>query len=66
MFPFFQIFQAVVCVVLGLVFDINKVDQQKSAEIINNISLSMSIIVVTLNVVLSVFDIKNSSDKKVI
>lgn len=62
----FQIFQAVVCVVLGLVFNINKVDQQKSAEIINNISVSIAVIVVTLNVVISAFDIKNTSDKKVI
>lgn len=53
-----------VCVVLGLVFDINKVDQQRSADIINNVSLSIAVIVVTVNVVLSAFDIKNSVDKK--
>lgn len=62
----YQIFQAVVCVVLGLVFDINKVDQQKSADIINNVSVSIAVVVVTLNVVISAFDIKNSSDKKTV
>lgn len=63
---FHQIFQAVVCVILGLVFDINKVDQQKSADIINNVSVSIAVVVVTLNVVISAFDIKNSSDKKTV
>lgn len=63
---FYQIFQAVVCVILGLVFDINKVDQQKSADIINNVSVSIAVVVVTLNVVISAFDIKNSSDKKTV
>lgn len=66
MFFFHQIFQAVVCVILGLVFDINKVDQQKSADIINNVSVSIAVVVVTLNVVISAFDIKNSSDKKTV
>lgn len=51
--------QAVVCIVLALVFDINQVDHQKSAEIINNVSLSIVVVVVVINVVISAFDIKS-------
>lgn len=49
--------QAVVCVILGLIFDINQIDDQKKAEIINNVSLAISIIVVAINVLISVFDV---------
>ncbi|XP_055310384.1 ninjurin-1-like [Sitodiplosis mosellana] len=52
-----QVVQAVVCVVLGLIFDINHVDDQKKAEIINNVSLAISIVVVAINVLISVFDV---------
>lgn len=55
---YFQVIQAVVCVVLGLVLDINKVDQQQSAHYINNIGLSIVIVVVVINVIISAFDIK--------
>lgn len=58
-----QILQAIVCIVLGLIFDINKVNEQKSADIINNVSLSIAVIVVALNVVISAFDIKGNSEK---
>lgn len=44
--------------VLGLILDINKVDQQQSANIVNNIGLSIVIVVVVINVVISAFDIK--------
>lgn len=53
-----QVLQAVICVILGLILDINKVDQQKSANIVNNISLSIVIVVVVINVIISAFDIK--------
>lgn len=46
--------QAIVCIILGLIFDINKVDQQKSAEIINNVSLAISVVVVAINVLIGV------------
>lgn len=56
----FQVAQAVVCVVLGLIFDINQIDDQKKAEIINNVSLAISIVVVAINVLISVFDVISS------
>lgn len=62
-FQFLQILQAIVCIILGLIFDITKVDDQKSANIINNVSLAIAVIVVALNVVISAFDIKAISDK---
>lgn len=46
------------CVILGLIFDINQVDHQKGAEIYNNIALSIVILVVAINVVISAFDMK--------
>lgn len=46
-----------VCVILGLIFDINQIDDQKKAEIINNVSLAISIVVVAINVLISVFDV---------
>lgn len=51
-----QVLQAVVCVVLALIFDINQVDHQKAAEIINNISLAIVIVIVAINVIINVFD----------
>lgn len=51
-----QVLQAVVCVVLALIFDINQVDQQKAAEIINNISLAIVIVIVAINVIINAFD----------
>lgn len=51
-----QVLQAVVCVVLALIFDINQVDHQKAAEIINNISLAIVIVIVAINVIINAFD----------
>lgn len=53
-----QVLQAIICLVLGLILDINNVNQQRAAEITNNIALSIVVIVVTINVIISAFDIK--------
>lgn len=53
---YIQVLQAVVCVVLALIFDINQVDHQKAAEIINNISLAIVIVIVAINVIINAFD----------
>ncbi|KAJ6640732.1 Ninjurin-2, partial [Pseudolycoriella hygida] len=34
-----QILQAVLCLILGLIFDLNKIDEQRSANICNNIGV---------------------------
>lgn len=53
-----------VCVILGLIFDINNVDQQRAANIVNNIGLSIVIVVVVINVVISAFDIKSMESRR--
>lgn len=59
-----QLLQSILCIVLGLIFDINKVDQQKSANIVNNVGLSIVIIVVVINVMISAFDIKAIENRR--
>lgn len=54
--------QVIICVVLGMVLDINKVEEQRKANICNNISLVIIVVVVALNVVISAFDIKSSPE----
>lgn len=56
---YFQVLQAVVCIILGLVLDISKVSDQKRAIIVNNVSLVIAVIVGAMNVVISAFDIKS-------
>lgn len=56
--------QAVVCVILGLILDINNVDQQRAANIVNNISVSVVVVVVVLNVIISAFDIKSIESRR--
>lgn len=59
-----KVLQAILCVLLALILDINQIDQQKAAEICNNMSLAIVIVVVALNVVISSFDIKNGDTIK--
>lgn len=52
----------ITCLVLGLILDITKVDEQHKANIINNISVIIIVVVVALNVVISAFDMKTAPD----
>lgn len=58
-FANFQVIQAIVCVVLGLILDINNVAQQKIADICNNVCLTIIIVTVAINVIISAFDLKD-------
>lgn len=57
----FQLIQVILCGILGLIFDINKVDEQRKADILNNVSITIIAIVVVINIVISAFDIKSIS-----
>uniref|UniRef100_A0A6M2DU88 Putative product n=1 Tax=Xenopsylla cheopis TaxID=163159 RepID=A0A6M2DU88_XENCH len=56
-----QCLQGIACIILGSALDINKIQQQDTANIGNNICLSLNIITVVINVVLSAFDMKYDS-----
>uniref|UniRef100_A0A1B0ES74 Putative conserved plasma membrane protein n=1 Tax=Lutzomyia longipalpis TaxID=7200 RepID=A0A1B0ES74_LUTLO len=53
-----QVIQAVVCVVLAMVLNINNVNEQKAADICNNICVAIIIVTVAINVIISAFDLK--------
>lgn len=59
----FQVLQACVCIILGLILDISNVNHQKRAQIVNNVSLAIAVVVVTMNVIISAFDIKYISEE---
>ncbi|XP_055699694.1 ninjurin-2-like [Phlebotomus papatasi] len=60
-----QVIQAIVCVVLGLILDINNVDQQKIADICNNVCLTIIIVTVAINVIISAFDLKDDGTRHI-
>uniref|UniRef100_A0A8W7Q0I1 Ninjurin 2 n=1 Tax=Anopheles coluzzii TaxID=1518534 RepID=A0A8W7Q0I1_ANOCL len=62
LFPLWQIFQALLIIVLAVVFDINKVEEQKRTDIVNNILIAFTVISVVVNVIISAFDMKSQTD----
>ncbi|CAD7083757.1 unnamed protein product [Hermetia illucens] len=44
-----QVIQAIICIILGLVLNINQVDEQKAADIVNNICLCVVVLIVAVN-----------------
>lgn len=59
---FTQVLQAIIILVLGILFDINKPDQQRKAEKINNLLVAITVLTVVINVIISAFDIKDASN----
>uniref|UniRef100_A0A182W3V2 Uncharacterized protein n=1 Tax=Anopheles minimus TaxID=112268 RepID=A0A182W3V2_9DIPT len=57
-----QLFQALLIIVLAVVFDINKVEEQKRSDIVNNVLIAFTVISVVVNVIISAFDMKSQSD----
>ncbi|XP_049540224.1 ninjurin-2-like isoform X2 [Anopheles darlingi] len=57
-----QLFQALLIVVLAVVFDVNKVEEQKRSDYLNNILTGITVISVVVNVIISAFDMKSQSD----
>ncbi|XP_063696167.1 ninjurin-2-like [Culicoides brevitarsis] len=57
-----QVLQAIIILVLGILFDINKPEQQRRAEKINNVLVSITVLTVVINVIISAFDIKDATN----
>ncbi|XP_035794836.1 ninjurin-2-like [Anopheles albimanus] len=57
-----QLFQALLIIVLAVVFDVNKVEEQKRSDYLNNILIGITVISVVVNVIISAFDMKSQSD----
>ncbi|XP_035903470.1 ninjurin-2-like [Anopheles stephensi] len=57
-----QLCQALLIIVLAVVFDINKVEEQKRSDIVNNVLIAFTVISVVVNVIISAFDMKSQSD----
>lgn len=57
-----QVFQAVMIIILAVVLDINKVEQHRKSDILNNILIIFTVISVVINVIISAFDMKTQND----
>ncbi|XP_065086028.1 ninjurin-2-like [Ochlerotatus camptorhynchus] len=57
-----QVFQAVMIIILAIVLDINKVEQHKKSEILNNLLIIFTVISVVINVIISAFDMRSQGD----
>ncbi|XP_037913384.1 ninjurin-2-like isoform X1 [Hermetia illucens] len=57
-----QVIQAIICIILGLVLNINQVDEQKAADIVNNICLCVVVLIVAVNVIISGFDMRATDE----
>jgi Ninjurin len=53
--------QAIIIVILGIVFDINNTAEQKKADIINNLLVAITAISVVINIIISAFDMRETS-----
>ncbi|XP_065091563.1 ninjurin-2-like [Ochlerotatus camptorhynchus] len=56
-----QILQAIIIIVLGTLFNINKLEEQRKSDIINNVLICVSVVSVVINIIISAFDMKNQS-----
>jgi hypothetical protein len=54
--------QAIIIVILGIVFDINNTEEQKKANIINNVLVVITTVSVVINIIISAFDMRESSN----
>ncbi|XP_062559420.1 ninjurin-2-like [Armigeres subalbatus] len=57
-----QVFQAVMIIILAIVLDINKVEQHRRSDILNNVLIIFTVISVVINVIISAFDMKTQND----
>lgn len=60
-----KVIQVILCFILGLILDINKIDEQRKAEIINNTGVSIIVIIVVINIVITAFDVKAIDNQNV-
>ncbi|CAH1998300.1 unnamed protein product [Acanthoscelides obtectus] len=57
-----QVLQAILCVLLGSRLDINKENHQENANKANNVILCLNILVMATNILISAFEMKESTD----
>ncbi|XP_053689278.1 ninjurin-1-like [Sabethes cyaneus] len=57
-----QVFQAVMILLLAVVLDINKTEEHRKTDILNNILIMFTVISVVINVIISAFDMKTQGD----
>ncbi|XP_058827196.1 ninjurin-2-like [Topomyia yanbarensis] len=57
-----QVFQAVMIIILAIVLDVNKVEQHRKTDIVNNILIIFTVISVVMNIIISAFDMKTQGD----
>ncbi|XP_055537701.1 ninjurin-1-like [Wyeomyia smithii] len=57
-----QVFQAVMILLLAVVLDINKTEEHRRTDILNNILIIFTVISVVINVIISAFDMKTQED----
>lgn len=55
---FLKVFQALLIIVLAIFYDLNKLEEQRRADIINSSLVGLTVITVVVNVVLSVFEMR--------
>ncbi|XP_008193815.1 ninjurin-1 isoform X6 [Tribolium castaneum] len=58
-----QVFQAILCVLLGTTLNLNKEGDHKSADRANNVILCINIILMATNILISAFEMKEDSNK---
>ncbi|XP_055599342.1 ninjurin-2-like [Uranotaenia lowii] len=56
-----QVLQAITIIILAILLDINKVEEQRKSVIFNNVLMCLTVLSVTINVVISAFDMKSQS-----
>ncbi|XP_043483863.1 ninjurin-2 isoform X2 [Leptopilina heterotoma] len=56
-----QLLQGILCVLLGSSFDINKENHQRRANLWNDICMSMMVLTVAVNVILSAFEMRDTN-----
>lgn len=49
-------------IILAIVLDINKVEQHRKSDILNNLLIIFTVISVVINVIISAFDMKSQGD----
>ncbi|XP_062560868.1 ninjurin-2-like [Armigeres subalbatus] len=59
-----QALQAIIIIALGTLFNINKLEEQRKSDIINNLLICVSVVSVVINIIISAFDMKNQSTVK--
>lgn len=54
--------QASLCILLGAVLNINKESDQTNADKANNITLVLNVVIVAVNIIINVFEMKDTQD----